>query len=68
MTEENLYGLSDKVIEKIENEILALDDDLTTSEEFIDAAFPNLDSETKAKIAIFSGAYYELFLDMQDEE
>lgn len=68
MENQNLYGLSDDEINQIEEELEVLDESLGTSEEFIDAAFPNLDSKTKVKIAMFSGAYYEAFLENYEED
>ena len=54
-------------IAKIEAEVEAVvESDTQTSEEFIDACFPEASPELKAKIAMFSGVYYDLFLSQQE--
>lgn len=63
MDKMNLYGLSDETISQIEQEIeTVVDSDVQTSEEFIDACFPNATAEEKAKIAMFAGVYFDLFM------
>lgn len=66
MSEENIYGLSDETIEKIEKEIAHAEIDAETSEKFLDLVFPNSSPEEKAKISLFAEKFAELFL--EDEE
>jgi len=61
MDDENLYGLSNEVIDKLEKDVAHAEIDAQTAEEFLDACFPALSPEVKAKIAIFSEVYYEWF-------
>lgn len=68
MSEENIFNLSDDIINTIEKEIAHAEIDSNTPEEFLENAFPGIPAETKAKIAIFGAKYSEVFLTEDDEE
>jgi len=69
MSDENLYNLADEKINEIEKIISHAEIDATDSESFLDLVFPNLSNEDKAKIAIFSAAFVENYLeDDEDSE
>ena len=67
MSEENLYSLSDETINQIEKQISHAEIDAENSEQFLDTVFPNLSSEDKAKIAMFSIAFVENYGEEDDE-
>ncbi|MFT4326366.1 MAG: hypothetical protein ACMXYK_02595 [Candidatus Woesearchaeota archaeon] len=66
MQEENLYGLPDEVIDRLEKEVAHAEIDAETSEQFLDLCFPNASPDVKAKISIFAAKYAELFYE-EDE-
>lgn len=68
MNEENIYGLSDEVLDRLEKEVSHAEIDAETSEDFIDKCFPNLSVEDKAKASMFAEKFAELFMDFGDEE
>ena len=61
MPEENLYGLSDDVISRLDKEVAHAEIEAETSEQFLDLCFPQATPEEKAKISIFAAKYAELF-------
>lgn len=69
MDEENLYGMSDEKVKEVENLILQAENSSENSEDFINKVFPNLSSEDKLKIAMFSSVFVENFcLDEESDE
>lgn len=66
--EENLYNLSDETIEQLEKDIAHAEIDSETAEQFLDACFPALPPEMKAKIALFSEKYVDWFLTEDEDE
>jgi len=68
MDAENIFGMSDEVMDKLEKQIAHAEIDSETSEDFITACFPSMSAEDKAKASLFAEKFAELFLDDDEDE
>lgn len=68
MSEENLYNLSDEIVEQIERKISHAEIDAENSEQFLDLVFPNMSAEDKATIAMFSVSFVENYGEEESED
>jgi hypothetical protein len=68
MSEDNLYGLSDDLFDQIEKEIAHAEIESENVEQFLDSCFPDASGEMKARIALFSEKFAELFLNDDEED